>query len=159
MDINRINNAIRIVEYAINKNTSVKKACIENGFGSTYVKNIKAKIIEKYDKGLVGKSEYDSFFNVYDKYISFNKKEPMVGKNILGNKLSKEEKNNKLDINYSSNSSYPKGHIKTLEDLLVKCEVDKDEWSVKDYLVNKWDVTSWKNNFAQTIENFQVKAR
>lgn len=54
---------------------------------------------------------------------------------------------------------YPEGHVKTLDNLLDKCDVDRDIWDVESYLVNKWDVTSWKHGEPQTWENFQVKAR
>lgn len=54
---------------------------------------------------------------------------------------------------------YPDNHIKTLNQLLKKCDVDTQEWEVADHLVHKWDVTSWKQGFPQTWENFQVKAR
>lgn len=160
MDINRIKKAANIVKYAIENNISITKSCVENGFGNTYVKNTKAQIINEKNKGLLTKNSYDLFFNVYNKYINQVEKNEQIKKgDIVGNKLSKEQKNNNLDINYTSNSSYPKGHIKTLEQLLDKCEVDREEWMVKDYIVNKWDVTSWKNYSPETIENFQVKAR
>jgi hypothetical protein len=63
---------------------------------------------------------------------------------------------------YSSHyghQGYPEGHIKTLDHLLEKTGVDTEMWEVSDYLVNKWDVTSWKQGFPQTWENFQVKAK
>ena len=53
---------------------------------------------------------------------------------------------------------YPDGHIKTLDQLLDKTGVDLSQWAVARYIVNKWDVTSWKQGFPQTWENFQVKA-
>ena len=63
-----------------------------------------------------------------------------------------------LDVEWKS-GNYPKGHITTLDQLLAKAKVDTNIWKVKDFVVNKWDVTSWKNNYPETIENFQVKAR
>jgi hypothetical protein len=54
--------------------------------------------------------------------------------------------------------SYPKNHIKTLEELLAYCKVDTNTWKVSGYRVNKWDVTSWSEGYARTIQNFQVKA-
>jgi hypothetical protein len=59
----------------------------------------------------------------------------------------------------NGDESYPKNHITTLDQLLECCKVDTDEWSVAEYRVNKWDVTSWSDGFARTIQNFQVKAR
>lgn len=57
-------------------------------------------------------------------------------------------------------NGYPANHIKTLDQLLNRCDIDLDVWEVENYLVNKWDVTSWKhNNLPQTWENFQVKAK
>ena len=46
MDKKRILKAKEIVEYALKNDVSVKKACTEFGFGNTYVKNIKAKLID-----------------------------------------------------------------------------------------------------------------
>jgi hypothetical protein len=60
---------------------------------------------------------------------------------------------------YYGHQGYPDGHITTLDQLLERCDVDQEEWKVEDFLVNKWDVTSWKQGFPQTWENFQVKAR
>ena len=53
---------------------------------------------------------------------------------------------------------YPLNHITTLDQLLERCQVDLTQWNVARYQVNKWDVTSWKQGFPQTWENFQVKA-
>lgn len=161
MDKKRILKAKEIVEYALKNDVSVKKACTEYGFGNTYVKNIKAKLIKEYDNGLISKADYDLFFNTYNNYLKKNNaiKDNDQFKNIINNKLTKKETNNNIDIDYTSNSSYPKGHIKTLDQLLEKCEVDKKIWKVKDYIINKWDVTSWKKQKPETIENFQVKAR
>ncbi len=56
-------------------------------------------------------------------------------------------------------NNYSSDHIKTLEQLLEAAEVDTDVWTVKDYLVNKWDVTLMQDKQPRTIQNFQVKAR
>ena len=46
-----------------------------------------------------------------------------------------------------------------MSQLLKATQVDTTIWKVKDFVVNKWDVTSWKNVAPETVQNFQVKAR
>ena len=161
MNKKRIDNAINIINNAIKNNISIKKSCIDCGFGDTYVKNVKSLIIKEYDKGWVSSEDYKRFFNVYDMFYNSIDKDngKCEYKTNPINKISQTEKNNVLNIEYTANSSYPKGHIKTLSQLLEKCQVDLNLWEVKDYTVNKWDVTSFKHVNPKTIENFQVKAR
>ena len=159
---NRITNSIEIVEYAIKNNISIKKACTCCGFTNTYVKNAKIDIFKKNifnddDTKLLKLIEtYKSQQVLPEKQIQQPKEG--VGSNI-GNQIKDRSINKERIIEFTSNSSYPKGYIKTLQELLDRCKVDQDIWNVKDYTVNKWDVTSFKGNNAQTIENFQVKAR
>jgi hypothetical protein len=54
--------------------------------------------------------------------------------------------------------SYPKNHIKTLDELLDYLNVDREIWKVERTRLNKWDVTSWQDGYARTIQNFQVRA-
>jgi len=54
--------------------------------------------------------------------------------------------------------SYPKNHIKTLDELLDYLNVDREVWRVERTRLNKWDVTSWSEGYARTIQNFQVRA-
>ena len=53
---------------------------------------------------------------------------------------------------------YPPNHIKTLNQLLDRADVDLEEWRVERHIVNKWDVTSFQDGQPYTWENFQVKA-
>lgn len=160
MNKNSILNAVKIINYAIDNNVSVRNASVECGFGNTYVKNVKSRLIDEHKNGLVYSDDYNLFFDAYKTYKkSFEKNNQISLITTPQNKISQKENDKNIDIEYTSNSSYPKGHIKTLKQLLEKCEVDLDVWNVKESFVNKWDVTSWKNNKPQTIENFQVKAR
>lgn len=59
---------------------------------------------------------------------------------------------------FQGDESYPKNHIKTLEELLKYCNVDPEVWKVVRTRLNKWDVTAWRDGFARTIQNFQVRA-
>lgn len=212
----RISKAISVINYATQNNISVKKASTENGYASTYVKNTKAVLIEKYAEGLVEEELFSRFMAAYSKYEESqkiendgegdinpdsvingkNEKKPVVGEksnlsvegktaniNWIGDADAFEKTfhssggnggdelpedggglyyYNEDDIDDSTTRfhfGYPKGHIKTLDQLLDKCQVDRDVWDIDHYYVNKWDVTSWKHGEPQTWENFQVKAR
>ena len=191
----RIEKAIKVIKYAIQHNISVKEASIKNGYAGTYVKNIKAVLLEKYEANIIEDELFSLFMDTYKEYEEkYHKNENNHNENnvIVGKKpedLSNQPVKNQLkhtvegdtaNIEYTSHSdnqnndssedeeyfndsyrgaNYPFNHIKTLDELLTTCEVDLEIWRVKDYLVNKWDVTSWKRSFPETIENFQVKAR
>jgi len=77
------------------------------------------------------------------------------GKAISGDGNSTDD----TDEDTGHGSNYRSDHITSLDQLLKRCNVDLDLWGVKDYIVNKWDVTSWKRGYPETIENFQVKAK
>src|SRR5690554_5853988 len=115
MDKKSIDNAIDIINNAIKNNISIKKSCIDCGFGDTYVKNVKSSIIKEYDKDWVKGEDYKRFFNVYDEFYNSTNKNDGQYENKTNpiNKISQTEKNNVLNIDYTANSSYPKGHIKT----------------------------------------------
>lgn len=70
-----------------------------------------------------------------------------------------ETTNGEAVFEWKGSGNYLVDHIKTLDELLKATKVDTDIWKVKDFVVNKWDVTSWKSKIPQTIQNFQVKAR
>lgn len=207
----RISTAISVIKHAIANNISVREASIQKGFASTYVKNTKAVLIEKYNDGLVEDELFNRFMGAYTKYEESRKtgndnegdidpdtvvdgkaeKKPVVGEktnfrvdgktanvNWIGDADAFKETfggDESSDGSYHDDfeygdheddyrgtrfhQGYPEGHIKTLDQLLNKCQVDRDIWEVDHYLVNKWDVTSWKSGEPQTWENFQVKAR
>ena len=77
----------------------------------------------------------------------------------VGNRETFRENGNEAEYEWVSGSNYPKDHIRTLNQLLAATKINLKEWKVKDVIVNKWDVTSWKNISPETIQNFQVKAR
>lgn len=170
----RIEKAIEIINYAILNQISVKEASVKNGFADTYVKNIKAIVFETYQNGTLEDELFNLFNEAYKRYKYFRgfkgdeeKTETPINtqnkpKDLPTNtdeSTSMNVKGNEAEIEWKSGSNYPTGHIKTLEQLLKACDVDSNIWKVKDYLINKWDVTSWKNFTPQTLQNFQVKAR
>jgi hypothetical protein len=73
--------------------------------------------------------------------------------------LNVDEDKEQAEVTWVSGANYPKDHVKTLDELLAATKVDLDIWKVREYWINKWDVTSWKQKFPQTVQNWQVKAR
>jgi len=162
----RIERAIEIINYAIKNQISVREASIKSGYADTYVKNIKAIANEQYDAGILDDEQFSKFNDAYLNYIASRKismfpedKEIKIDA-ISSNEQTKFNVNgNTADIEWKGGKNYPVDHIRTLPELLKICEVDLDVWKVKDYVINKWDVTSWKSESPETIQNFQVKAR
>lgn len=76
-----------------------------------------------------------------------------------GEQIKFDVKGNEGEIIWNAGKNYPSDHIRTLDQLLKICDVDLNIWNVKDYTVNKWDVTSKIDNELKTVQNFQVKAR
>jgi len=180
----RIERAVDVIKYAIKYNISLNEASVKCGYANTYVKNVKAILKEKYENDIIDDELFSFFMDKYKEYenIRDNELSPQidedVDKSFIGEKLTFNSSGDKADINWNGNRThfdktfgcdndienkehygYPKGHIKTLEQLLDKCNIDKDIWDVDHYLVNKWDVTSWQVGHPQTWENFQVKAK
>lgn len=166
----RIEKAIEIINYAIKNQISVKEASVRCGCSDTYVKNTKAVVYEKYDEGSLTDEQFTLFDTAYKKYtensglglktgkLSEQKKPADIPSTVSGEKITFDQSGDKASLNFTGEESYPKNHIKNLEELLKYCNVDTDIWSVSRYRVNKWDVTSWSDGFAKTIQNFQVKA-
>lgn len=184
MNIRRIKKAIEIINYAIKTNCFVTAASAHFGYASTYVKNVKRDVLRKYKSGNRDQ-EIIEFINAYDNYEknllnnnkSSSESDVDISKPVLGEKIDVRENNDILDVewkgqdlfnddgtdeDYDSDNNdhygYPPNHIKTLEGLLSRCNVDLNKWQVVRHIVNKWDVTSWKVGHPQTWENFQVKA-
>lgn len=173
----RIETAVEIINHAIKNQISVKEASKQWGYADTYVKNIKAIVYEKYENGTLEDEFFTLFDEAYKKYsqymgfglkneeqqLSFVPAEQEKPQDIPATSGGEQTKftanGNKAEAEWKSGSNYPADHIKTLDQLLKACEVDTNLWNVKDYVVNKWDVTSWKNFTPQTLQNFQVKAR
>ena len=166
---NRLSKAIEIINFAAANNISINSASVKFGYSRTYVKNVKADTIEKFENGKLDEKELDEFKKAYDNYLNsrsirsvsandVDEKEDEIF-NQYDEKTTLNSNNEVMNIEWKAGNNYPADHIKTLDELLVACEVDTDIWAVKDYVVNKWDVTSWKNNLPETIQNFQVKAR
>jgi|GEM_PF-739140 len=196
----RILKGIEVIDSAINNNISLTTASIKSGYADTYVKNVKRKVIDKFNKKTIALQDYKLFMDKYDEYLEkvckieatiTTNNMPVYGDNsycpngvpsgqyspvITLNKDVKQSKptdlpvatneqlkfevqGNVADIDWKNGSNYPNGHIKTLDELLKAAEVDMEMWAVKDYTVNKWDVTSFKTMTPVTAQNFQVKAR
>ncbi len=171
----RIENAVEIIEYAIKNKVSVKEASVKCGFSDTYVKNIKAMVYQKFEEGELDLNLYNKFHKPFMEYVKMRKLaakkiiysgyekilEPNKPKDIpkSGSRESFKQDYNNAEYEWIGSSNYPSDHVRTLDQLLAACEVDREEWKVKDFLINKWDVTSWKSGFAETVQNWQVKAR
>lgn len=168
MTRNRIEKAIEVIEYAILHNISVKEASIKCGYADTYIKNIKAVVLEKYENGILDDELFSLFMDAYNKYENNKKNKnkknivnnaPLLPSPTNGEKTTHRVNGDEADFEWRGNTNYPFNHIKTLDELLLAADVDLKIWQVRDYSINKWDVTSWKNGDAETIQNFQVKAK
>lgn len=166
MNEKRIKQAVEVIEYAIDNGISVKEASVKCGYANTYVKNTKAIIYEKYENGVLDDELFSMFEAVYSKYLESRNQQNNTqtdtikpSSNNKGEQIKFNDDGNQATVEWKVGNNYPADHIKTLNQLLSACKVDQEIWKVKDYLVNKWDVTSWKNDFPETIQNFQVKAR
>ena len=184
----RIEKAVDVIYYAIDNGVSLKKASKLCGYSDTYVKNVIPIVYENYKNGTLNEQQYFKFNDAYMKYKNTETKIFKVNiagipneevneyvKNAASNFRLETEKNGvkfntvendnttfkqdgkKAEVEWKG-TNYPKGHIKTLKQLLETAEVDLDVWKVRSHIINKWDVTSWKNDSAETIQNFQVKA-
>ena len=180
----RIEKAIEVINYAIENNISVKEASTKCGYANTYVKNVKAVLIEEYKNGTVDDELFSPFVDAYEKYDAGKKPKTTKEKNVvsnapkglpsavLGEQTTYSENGNKAEFEWkgndfnneifgrTGNESYPLNHIKTLDELMKEANVDLDIWKVSRHTVNKWDVTSFKADpeNGTTVQNFQVKA-
>ena len=169
----RIENAISIIRYAIRNQVSVKEASKLSGYSDTYVKNIKSDLKKAYKSGRMTKEVYDSFYGPYLEYCNTfvgspsttspegKVSEPNKPKDIpkSGGRESFRVKGYEAEYEWVGGANYPSDHVRTLDQLLAATQVNQEEWKTKDVLLNKWDVTSWKKGYAETKQNFQVKAR
>jgi len=172
-DINiKINKIIEIINYAINNNISLSEASVKSGYASTYVSNNKTIILEKHENGTLDSESFSLFNEAYKNYeknrgVESNKKEILIPNketnvlpNVQGEKSTFKQNGGNAEYEWVGGSSYPKDHIRTVDQLLAAGNVDLDVWKVKDYVINKWDTTSTsRNGEANTRQNFQVKAR
>lgn len=161
MTIERIEKAIEIINYALENKISLRKASLDFGFASTYVKNVKSDVYKKHKKN---KLDVDSFNLFNSAYLNYIKQSTFFTENEEIKEDSKEE----IDVKYSDDNNLSiiewngkiktTKTIKTLDDLLKEANVDLELWKVNNYTINKWDVTSWKQKKPETIQNWQVKA-
>lgn len=168
MGSSRIKNAIEIIEYAINNGKSVNESSVIFGFASSYVRNVKQFVYSKYENDELDFNVFKKFDDIYNKYVKARESNKNKKKNDIENTNTTTTigvNQVKFEVNDSGEgiaewktNSHQKDHIKTLDQLLDRCEVDRKFWNVKSYVVNKWDTTMRINNQPRTIENFQVKA-
>lgn len=179
--LDRIQNAILIIKYAIDNGVSIKAACVAAGYSGTYVKNTKIKILSTPHNFNLAEA-YDDFFKELEEYIERRDNQAQVKPTeritkafVNEAKFAKQQSIQSIpdekaqttfkdagetaEFEFKTNSNYPIGHIKSLGDLLKAANVDEDVWNVKDFVINKWDVTSMKYAKPITVQNFQVKAR
>jgi len=175
MQKERIESAVEVIDFAINNNVSVKQASVKCGFADTYIKNIKGAILALYDNNQIDDELFSMFFDKYNQYLAKGngfinndafttqahemKKDFQKLKDNISTNSKISQAGNKAEFEWKGGSNYPVDHIKTVEELLIAAKVDTTVWKVKDFVVNKWDVTSTRNGEAKTYQNFQVKAR
>ena len=175
----RIDNAVKIIGFAIENDVSVKVASVKAGFSDTYVKNIKAMVHQRFDVGELDVNLYNKFQIPYEEYLHKKTKKVstttsnsnMVGEKNkprdipkVGNRETFNQKNgNEAEYEWVGGSNYPKDHVRTLEQLLAATNVDTEVWKPVSHVVNKWDVTMKVNEggelIPRTYQNWQVKAR
>jgi len=163
----RIEKAVEIINYAIQNQISVREASIKSGFADTYVKNVKALAYEEYESGVLDDELFGMFSDAYARYVNRGlelktieqKYKPIDLPKSDGEQTKFDVRGNVAEIEWKSGSNYPADHIKTVDELLKICDVNTKIWGVKDYVVNKWDMTAVINKTPQTFQNFQVKAR
>jgi len=176
----RIENAVEIIEYAIKNQVSVKEASVRCGFSDTYVKNIKAMVLQKFEEGELSLYLNNMFFEKYNHYAKMMDfvtpeesknldvtvvSEPNKPKDIpkAGRRESYRENGDEAEFEWVGGDNYPVDHVHTLEQLLSAASVDTDVWKVEDHIINKWDVTMKVKNLdewnVKTYQNWQVKAR
>ncbi len=156
----RFQNAMNILDYAIKHNMTVGDAAAQFHYNRVYVKKAKQRLKLNVQNGNLSQEEYEKFLMKYDEYKQKRKDNKAKQKNF-----EKRLKNETIQINEIDNKNKevtittrnPINHITTLEELLEATNVDLDVWKVKNYVVNKWDVTSWKSGSAERRQNFQVK--
>lgn len=161
----RIEKAVAVINYAIKNNITVKDASIACGYAGTYVKNVKGVLLDKYENNAIEDEDFSYFMSSYEEYEKAKKgvsvdDEESETPNKSSEQVKFEENEKETTAQWKAKfgmNNYPT-HIKTLDQLLEATDVDKEVWRVKNYLVNKWDVTSWKQGFPETEQNFQVKA-
>ena len=155
MDNKRIEQAISIINRAIEKGISIRKASTEANFSNTYVKNTKAKVYEAYENDKLDSEIFINFRTAYDRYLESRL---IVVKDTTPTK-SKEtvivkDLGDIKEIEFISTNT-----IRTLDGLLKEAKVDTSIWNVKEHSINKWDVTAFKSGLPMTVQNWQVKAR
>jgi len=167
----RIDKAVEIINYAIQNQISVKEASVRCGRSDTYVKNVKAIVLELYGDNAFPDELCTKFNDAYKRYKE--SKGADVEKPQTENKpkdfpkiqegehltFDVNEEKDEATADWTWNQNYSPDHITTLDELLTKCKVDLNVWKVESYIVNKWDTTSWKSGEPITVQNYQVKAR
>ncbi len=156
MENKRIENGIKIIQYAVKNNMSLKKACAIFDYSPTYVKNVKLDLNRKENVDLNLKNR---FFYEYEKYKDTQQPSLDLDEVQSSGDVRPQTKINQKGNTLNIDDKTTEKHIKTLDELLDFCEVDRELWEVKDKVVNKWDVTSMRGGHPQRRQNFQVKAR
>ena len=63
-----IKQSLDIINFAIKNNISVSEASEKSGFNRSYVKNVKRKILDKYENEIIDEETYQLFMNAYENY-------------------------------------------------------------------------------------------
>lgn len=152
----RIERAIEIIQYAKENNLSLRTASCKFGYSPTYLKNIKISMNELKRKKRLDNEILHSFFSTYNDYKESVNPTNNTVKHVSNTIVTENKDRN--DMSLVSKSSDIK-HIKTVDDLLKEANVDLKLWKIRDYSINKWDVTSFKTKTPITRQNFQVNVK
>lgn len=147
----RLANAIKILTYAKENNTTISKACIACGRNPSYVRDTRLRY---NDKASVEFKEFlELYRSVLEKNTSINNPKQIELNELLNESdeelgllsdevirkediFEKENEDGTLELDYRGNV-----HIKTEKQLLDTAKIDLNVWKVDRGIVNKYDVT------------------
>jgi hypothetical protein len=97
----RVENAISVINYAIQNNITVSEASTQKGYASTYVKNTKMVLLEKQKEGEVDEELFSLFMDKYTEYEESKKSNDNVVTNEIvdGKKQEKPVIGEKTSLN------------------------------------------------------------
>lgn len=61
--------AMKVIRYAIKNKKAVSSSCLDFNLGATYVSDVKKRLSNRIETGVITKDEARLFTEVYDKYV------------------------------------------------------------------------------------------
>lgn len=161
----RIELAIKILEYCIKENKSIKQGCPMFGKHEGYLRRLRSegKPTTSNEKKLF--KAFNDKYNLYLKerlnsvhkevFDEFNDGDLLSSDTIIEEESTKqtETADGKLEVDFRGNEI-----IKTSDQLIKAAKIDLDLWRLDREVANKWDVTmKGPTGDPITAQNFQVK--